>query len=158
MVRAGAGVMAARDEVGCVELGKVANAAVKARETARARRLALDADRQAADERIDAATAEVILAGEEIAAAGQVRDAAVEAARKVFDAAVAAADAAAAETVAGAETRISGSLRALAAEKLTGARIAELTELTPGEVRRLSKVGAPARPVADAAEPVASAG
>lgn len=140
-------------------MGKVANAAVKARETARARRVALEADRQAADERIDAATAEVILAGEDIAEAGHVRSAAVEAARKVFDASVAAADAAAAETVAGAEARIGGSIRALAAEKLTGARIAELIELTPAEVRRLSKVGTPAGPgtvTAIAAKPVAA--
>lgn len=143
---------------GVLGLGKVANAAVKARETARARRVALEADRQAADERIDEATAEVILAGEDIAEAGRSRDAVVDAARKVFDAAVAAADAAAAEAVAGAEARIAGSLLALAAEKLTGARIAELTELTPAEVRRLSKVGAPARPVVDVAEPVALAG
>jgi hypothetical protein len=135
-------------------LGKVTNAAVKARETARARRLALDADRQAQDERIDAATAEVILAAEAIAAAGQVRDAAVEAARAVFDAAVAAADQAAAEAVAEGQVRIGRSLRALAAEKVAAARIAELTELSQADVRRLSKVGAPAR----AAEPVALAG
>ena len=121
-------------------MGKVTNAAVRAREQARARRLALDADRQAREDRIDAATAEVILAGDQITAARETRDAAVAAAQRVFDAAVSAADDQAGTAVAAAERQIGAAVVALAGEKLTGSRIAELTELSAGEVRRLSKL------------------
>ena len=120
-------------------VGKVSNAAVQAKARARERRMLLETDRQAQEDRIDEATAEVIVAVEEIDAAQSARTAAVAAAQAVFDAALAAAQAAASEAVSAAELRIGVSLRALAAEKLPGSRIAELTELSSADVRRLSK-------------------
>lgn len=122
----------------CV-VGKVSNAAVQAKVRARERRMLLETDRQAQEDRIDEATAQVIVAVDEIAAAQTTRAAAVAAAQAVFDSAVAAADAASAASVSAAELRIGVSLRALTAEKLPGSRIAELTELSAVDVRRLSK-------------------
>ncbi len=127
----------------CV-VGKVSNAAVQAKARARERRMLLETHRQAQEDRTDEATAEVIVAVDEIAAAQAARTAAVAAAQAVFDAAVVAADAAAAAAVSAAELRIGVSLRALAAEKLPGSRIAELTELSSADVRRLSKDAASA--------------
>jgi len=135
----------------CV-VGKVSNAAVQAKVRARERRMLLETDRQAQEDRIDEATAAVIVAVDEIDAAQSARTAAATAAQAVFDAAVAAADAAAAASVSAAELRIGVSLRALAAEKLPGSRIAELTELSAVDVRRLSK------DTASAAGPVAKDG
>jgi len=144
-------------------VGKVTNAAVQAKQRARERRLLLETDRQAQEDRIDEATAAVIVAVEEIDTAQSARAAVIAAAQAVFDAAVTAADDTAAAVVSGAESRIGASLRELAAEKLPGSRIAELTELSAVDVRRLSKdaaaaAGPAAKDAAGEAGPAASNG
>lgn len=138
-------------------VGKVSNAAVEAKTRARARRLLLETDRKAQEDRIDEATAAVIVAVDEIDAARSIRTAATAAAQAVFDAAVKAAADAEQAAVSAAEYRIGESLRALAAEKLPGSRIAELTELSAVEVRRLSKAGIAAGPAAVTADGAAAA-
>lgn len=137
-------------------MGKTTNAAVQARERARARRLALEKDEQAQKDRIDEANADVIVAQDEVAAATDQRDAEVRTAQAAFDAAVTAADRKAAAVIGKAEPRIGVALRRLLAEKLSAARIAELTELPQAEVRRLTKTDTPA--AGDGAAAVALAG
>ena len=122
-------------------MGKGTNTAIDAREKARQRRLALERDEQAAKDRIDAATAEVIVAQGDLTESESVRAAAVAAAQAAFDAAVATAAKAAGTVRDRAERRIGAALRKLAAEKQSTGRIADLTELSPAEVRRLSQVG-----------------
>jgi len=120
-------------------VGKVTNAAVQAKQQARERRLRLEMDRRAQDDRIDEATAAVIVSVDEVGAAQSARATTIAAAQAVFDTAVAAADRVVSVVVAAAEQRIGVSQRALAAAKLPGSRIAELTEMSAADAE-------PARP------------
>jgi hypothetical protein len=84
-----------------------------ARQKARERRIALDRDRKARDERIEAAAAQVF-------AGVTAREEALEGVTR-------------------AEATVGDGLRALTGEGLTVSQVAELCELTLGEVQRLTK-------------------
>ena len=122
-----------------VVMAKPSSAAIAAQEKARARRLAMEQDRVARDERIDGATAAVIVASAEMDAARTESEQTKATARQAYEAALAEADTVLASALASGEAMITDAVKRLVAEKLSTGQIAELTELTTTQVRRLGK-------------------
>jgi len=120
---------------------------VTARETARKRLLALNADRAARDARIEAAAAKVITTAGKLTDAAAAADSARAEARTGYEAALSKIDATRAAAVAKAEPAVAAGLVELTAEKLSPADVAALTDLPVAEVKRLLK----AAPAATAA-------
>ncbi len=138
------------------EVGKTTNDAVTARETARKRLLALNADRAARDARIEAAAAKVITTAGKLTDATAAADAARAEARTGYEAALNRIAATYAAAVSKAEPAVAAGLVELTAEKLSPADVAALTDLPVAEVKRLLK-SAPAAssaPAATVAAPV----
>jgi len=135
------------------DVGKTTNDAVTARETARKRLLALNADRAARDARIEAAAAKVITTAGKLTAATAAADSARAEARTGYEAALTRIDATRAAAVGKAEPAVAAGLVELTAEKLSPADVAALTDLPVAEVKRLLK-SAPAATAA-AVSPVA---
>jgi len=137
-------------------VGKTTNDAVTARETARKRLLALNADRAARDARIEAAAAKVITTAGKLTDATAAADAARAEARTGYEAALNRIAATYAAAVSKAEPAVAAGLVELTAEKLSPADVAALTDLPVAEVKRLLK-SAPAAssaPAATVAAPV----
>ena len=120
-------------------MGKTANDAVTARETARKRLLALNADRAARDARIEAAAVKVITTAGKLTDATAAADSARADARTAYEAALSKIDASRAAAVSKAEPAVAGGLIELTAEKLSPADVAALTDLPVAEVKRLLK-------------------
>jgi len=137
------------------EVGKTTNDAVTARETARKRLLALNADRAARDARIEAAAAKVITTAGKLTAATAAADAARVETRTGYEAALTRIDGTYAAAVGKAEPAVAAGLVELTAEKLSPADVAALTDLPVAEVKRLLK-SAPAAGSAPAATVAAS--
>jgi len=137
-------------------MGKTTNDAVTARETARKRLLALNADRAARDARIEAAAAKVITTAGKLTDATAAADAARADARTGFEAALTRIDATRAAAVSKAEPAVAAGLVELTAEKLSPADVAALTDLPVAEVKRLLK-SAPAATAASAPVPAGAA-
>ena len=134
-------------------MGKTTNDAVNARETARKRLLALNADRAARDARIEAAAAKVITTAAKVTDATAAADAARTDARTAYEAALSKIDATHAAALGKAEPAVAAGLMELATEKLSPADVAALTDLPIAEVKRLLK----SAPTATAAAPVPAA-
>ena len=126
-------------------MGKVGNASIEAKEQARARRIEMEKDRQQRDDRIDEATAAVIVARAEIATARELATRSAAAARAHFEATAAEIDDAATSTVARHQQAIDAAVRILIGEKLTASQTAQLTDLTPADVRRICRRADPDR-------------
>ena len=120
-------------------MGKTTNDAVNARETARKRLLALNADRAARDARIEAAAAKVITTAAKVTDATAAADAARADARTAYEAALSKIDATRAAAIGKAEPAVAVGLMELATEKLSPADMAALTDLPVAEVKRLLK-------------------
>ena len=120
-------------------MGKTANDAVNARETARKRLLALNADRAARDARIEAAAAKVITTAGKLTAATAAAESARTDARTAYEAALSKIDATRAAAVSKAEPAVAAGLVELTAEKLSPADVAALTDLPVADVKRLLK-------------------
>jgi hypothetical protein len=133
-------------------MGKTTSDAVTARETARKRLLALNADRAARDARIEAAAAKVITTAAKLTDATAAAQSARADARAGYEAALTRIDATYVAAVGKAEPAVAAGLVELTAEKLSPADVTALTDLPVAEVRRLLK-SAPGAAVA-AAEPV----
>jgi len=131
-------------------MGKTTNDAVTARETARKRLLALNADRAARDARIEASAAKVITTAGKLTDATAVADSARAEARTAFEAALSKIDATRAAAVSKAEPAVAAGLVELIAEKPSPADVAALTDVPVAEVKRLLK-SAPAASSAPAA-------
>jgi hypothetical protein len=129
-------------------LGKTTNEAVTARDTARKRLLALNADRAARDARIEAAAAKVITTAGKLTDATAAADAARADARTGYEAALTRIDATYAAAVGKAEPAVAAGLVELTAEKLSPADVAALTDLPSAEVKRLLKSAPAATAVA----------
>jgi len=141
-------------------MGKTTNDAVAARETARKRLLALNADRAARDARIEAAAAKVITTAGKLTDATAAADSARADARTGYEAALTKIDATRAAAVGKAEPAVAAGLVELTAEKLSPADVAALTDLPVAEVKRLLKSAAapaPTAPAATVAAPVPAA-
>lgn len=141
-------------------MGKTTNEAVTARETARKRLLALNADRAARDTRIEAAAAKVITTAAKLTDASAAAESARADARTAYEAALTRIDATYTAAVSKAEPAVAAGLVELTAEKLAPADVAALTDLSLADVRRLLKsapAAAPATttPAAPVAAPVA---
>ncbi len=137
-------------------MGKTTNEAVTARETARKRLLALNADRAARDARIEAAAAKVITTAGKLTDATAAAQSARADARAGYEAALTRIDATYAAAVSKAEPAVAAGLVELTAEKLSPADVAALTDLPSADVKRLLK-SAPAPAATVAAAPVAAA-
>ena len=120
-------------------MGKTTNEAVNAREKARKRLLALNADRAARDTRIETAAAKAITAAERTTTARTEADAARADARLAYEAALTKIDAAEQSARGKAEPAVAAALAELAAEKLSAGDIAALTDVPVADVRRLLK-------------------
>lgn len=136
-------------------MARVANEQVAARQRARTRLASVWAARAERDRRIEDAVAAGLAATDERVAADRRRDLAVEAARL----AVVEAERVADQQRAAADERAAGAVRALRAEDVPVAQIAELLEMTAADVRRVLRVPAAGDPgVGDAvASPTAAA-
>ena len=137
-------------------MGKTTNDAVTARETARKRLLALNADRAARDARIEAAAAKVITTAGKLTDATTAAESAGADARTAYEAALAKIDATRAAAVSKTEPAVAAGLVELTAEKLSPADVAALTDLPVADVKRLLKLtpaasSAPTAPVATVA-------
>ncbi len=120
-------------------MGKTTNEAVTARDTARKRLLALNADRAARDARIEAAAAKVITTAGKLTDAAAAAESARAEARTGYEAALTRIDATYAAAVGRAEPAVAAGLVELTAEKLSPADVAALTDLPSAEVKRLLK-------------------
>jgi len=129
-------------------LGKTTNEAVTARDTARKRLLALNADRAARDARIEAAAAKVITTAGKLTDATAAAESARADARTAYEAALSKIDATYAAAVGKAEPAVAAGLVELTAEKLSPADVAALTDLPSAEVKRLLKSAPAATAVA----------
>jgi len=137
-------------------MGKTTNEAVTARDTARKRLLALNADRAARDARIEAAAAKVITTAAKLTDATAAAESARAEARTGYEAALSKIDATYAAAVGKAEPAVAAGLVELTAEKLSPADVAALTDLPSAEVKRLLK-SAPAATAASAPVPAGAA-
>ncbi|VTU41373.1 hypothetical protein H4P1_00005 (plasmid) [Variovorax sp. PBS-H4] len=117
-------------------MGKASNESVTARQRAREKLAALNADRVAKDKRIEDATTDVLAALDRQAEADDAHASAVAAARATFDAAVAKADAARDRTRAGHDGAVTAAVAALRADGVSVADIADLTGLARADVTR----------------------
>jgi len=131
-------------------MGKTTNEAVTARETARKRLLALNADRAARDARIEAAAAKVITTAGKLTDAAAAADSARAEARTGYEAALSKIDATYAAAVSKAEPAVAAGLVELTAEKLSPVDVAALTDLPSAEVKRLLKSAPTAAPATTA--------
>lgn len=125
-------------------MGKKAGQAIGAREKARERLLALNADRVARDQRIEAATIEAITAAEQVDAARATAQEQRQARRQELTETLARIDQAETGAIERAESSMAAAVGRLQAEKMSVAEIAELVALPLAEVRRLLRTQASA--------------